>query len=177
MKVYAERYKRKDGLEQEKFNKDGLTLENARQLAIELEPKYDRVIVINDELMSDELYLTALKRMKERIEAGLPLVFWDDTEIGSKDTHCSWGLCSNDAEQWPDLLYHTFPLEVGRIAPITKQPHQFCPFDSQECGKFQDAGSGCFWRCSIFQKGFRPSAGNAIYLYEDMIESKLCLPN
>ena len=172
MRVYAERCKRKTDLEREKFNKNGLTLENARRLAIELGPKYDRVIVINDELMPNDLYLAALKRMKERIETGLPLVFWDSTEIGDKDTHCSWGLCSNDVEQWPDVLYHTWPLrflETGRIAPITKQPHQFCPFDSQECNEFQGAGSGCFWRCTIFQRGFRPSAEDAIYLYGEVI--------
>lgn len=174
MQIYAERYKCKTGQKRDEFRQNDLTLEDACQLAVELESEYDRVMIINDAPMSDELYVVALQRMSERIEAGLTLVFWDDTIVGDKDTHCSWGLCSRDPKQWPDPLYHTWPLEYleqGRISRVSRQPHQFCPFDDKnQLREYDHAGTGCFWRCSIFQERFRPSADDAILLYENMIK-------
>lgn len=170
MRIYAEKY----GKETEEFLKESLTLEEATVLAKDLAVQYDHVIVINDESMSDELFLDALKRMKERIESGLSLVFWDDTTIGAKETHCSWGLCSIDKEQWPDPLYHIWPLQYlkeGRIAVVDRQPTQFCVFDDDtKCNEFQDASSGCFWRCRIFQERFRPTQIQAVELYDIRIK-------
>jgi hypothetical protein len=139
------------------------------ELVNELKRNYDYVTMINDAVMSSELFLAALKRMKQRIEAGLPLEFYDDTTPGAKNTYCSWGMCSDDPEQWPYVMYHTWPLqflEAGRIAPIDFQEDQWCPFDDDEkCGEFGDASGGCFYRCRIFQEGFRPAAAEAIELY------------
>ncbi len=174
MRVYAERYKYKTGVKKEEYEITGISLEEAIVRAKSLRKEYTRVIVINDNSMSDKLFLDALKRMKERIEAGLPLVFWDDTTIGAKETHCSWGLCSIDSEQWPDSEYHTWPLQYlkeGRISTVCRQPDQFCVFDDDtKCNELEDASAGCFYRCRIFQEEFRPTRVQVVELYDIKIK-------
>lgn len=170
MKVYAIKYERKE-VDQAELSKVCSTLDEAITVLNEEKDNYDRIMIINDAPMSDELYVAALKRMSERIEAELPLVLWNSKIVG---THCSWGWCSNDLKQWLDPLYHVWPmdyLDKNRVTLVKQQKRHFCPFDSQECDPGTlDASKGCFWRCSIFQKHFRPSVEDAIPMYEHMIE-------
>ena len=109
-------------------------------------------------------YLIALERLKKLIESGEPLVYWDCTAIGAKETHCSWGLGSSDAKMWPDPVDHLWPdefLSRGRVAPLYRQEDQMCPFDRRTEG----SPLGCFYRCRLRV----PDRSEAITLVGDTI--------
>jgi hypothetical protein len=94
----------------------------------------------------------ALRRMRDRIEGGLKLKAWDCDVIGSKDTHCSWGMCSNDVEQWPDKDDHTFPddfEERKRVSP--RDAPGGCPLDERTLTPDEDPMS-CFYTCLVFTR-------------------------
>ncbi len=109
--------------------------------------------------LSHKSYVAVLERQLERIQADVPLQMEDSTEIGNKYTECSWGLCSDSKEVWPDPQDHIWPDEFikhGRSAPLYRDKGQLCPFDNQD--KIRDATpkgepSGCFYRCMIFKPG------------------------
>jgi len=126
----------------------------------------------------------ALRRMRERIAAGLELDAWDCTAIGNKDTHCSWGMCSNDIEQWPDKDDHAWPVqfeERQRVAPRT--PPGGCPLDTRT-GTPEESRWGCFYHCRVFRyreigyTGHRRSEDKnrgrkvALQLYDDVIAAR-----
>jgi len=54
--------------------------------------------------LSQGRYIKAMERQKARIEKGIKLTFYDDNTSGYKSTECSWGLCSDDKEAWPDWV-------------------------------------------------------------------------
>ena len=102
------------------------------------------------------LYRKALEILYQRIKDGEELAYWDDTTIGNKSMHCSWGKCSQQPEQWPDPEMHLWPeqfTERGRVAPKYGQDGQWCPNDRRA---FFDAPddrrrrSGCFYSCAFF---------------------------
>lgn len=105
--------------------------------------------------MTDKQYREALQRQYERIVADEKLVCWDDTTIGCKETHNSWGLCSIRVAHWPDPESHLWPdqfIEHGRVAPRYRQypdGGQFCPFDRRAWTN-EEGKSGCFWFCMFF---------------------------
>lgn len=121
-----------------------------------------------------ERYLLALERMRQRIAGGLPLMAEDSTTIGNKYTDCSWGLCSDDREQWPDAEDHIWPQQFereGRVAPLDI-PHVGCPMDRREPST-KDM-NGCFYTCRIFspERGVpRPTREQALELYDIKIKS------
>lgn len=95
----------------------------------------------------------ALRRMRERIAGGLELVHWDDDTLGNKDTHCAWGMCSNDVEQWPDTDDHVFPDDFKgyrRVCP--REACGGCPLDERTGTRSEDLLYGCFYHCQVFQK-------------------------
>lgn len=120
-----------------------------------------------DLYMSNERYLAALYRQRDRIIAGEPFVAWDDDTPGNKDTHASWGLCNNDAAAWPDAEDHLWPDQFennGRVAPKYRGQHQPCPIQTK------GGATGCFYRCRIFKSQMGPkSRQTAIDLYEAQI--------
>lgn len=129
-----------------------------------------------------ERYIEFLKRMVERLRAGLELQYFDCTVIGNKETHCSWGTCSHDVEAWPDAEDHLWPDQfVGpghqRVAPKYHKLRHFCPFDRRvvdhHLGSEPEIAGfpvGCFYRCMIFNpSGPRPTREEAILLYEAQI--------
>jgi hypothetical protein len=128
--------------------------------------------------LSDARYLAALERIKAQLEGGTKLTYWDDTTPGDKQLHCSWGLCSVNAEQWPDGIDHLFKHEFeaqGRVSPLYRENHHRCPFDSRLETPPQGMESGCFYTCRIFQakphKGEPiPTREQAIALYVRAIE-------
>lgn len=135
--------------------------------------EWERTLMCNDcaqrsNKMSDERHLAALERILEQIKGGLKLFFYDDTTIGDKSTHCSWGLCSENKEQWPDVEDHLWPYQFekeGRVAPLYRENHQHCPFDAIQNDDFR---SGCFYSCMIFQHNLR-ERGQAIIRYQQII--------
>lgn len=117
--------------------------------------------------LKDKRYLKLLKRMKKRIATGHKLIYWDDTTPGAKDTHNSWGLCSNDPLAYPDSKDHIWPENKARHAPKYRKEHQACPFDRGQNGLY-----GCFYRCMFFNpvnEGFEPNQSQALKLYDEQI--------
>lgn len=124
-----------------------------------------------DLYLSNERYIVALERQRDRIAAGLKFEAVDSDTPGDKWTHASWGLCSRDAGAWPDAQDHLWPdqfREHGRVAPKYLRQHQPCPMQTK------DGGSGCFYRCRIFkgQLGAN-SAGTAVDLYDAAIRAAM----
>jgi len=126
--------------------------------------------------LTHERYMAALQRFRDRIAAGLELVYWDDEEIGSKDTENSWGLCSRMPEAWPDAEDRIWPdreLIGGRVYGIKNPPHGCqCPFDRNDGGGgFKDVSTGCFYRCMFFTpKAKKPDQEEALRLYDIRIQ-------
>lgn len=128
--------------------------------------------------MKDHEFLAALRRMRDRIADGIELVAVDSEEIGNKYTHCSWGMCSEDREQWPDRELHIFKEDFdsyGRISTKNRLPWQPCPFDKRKRelvrdGNIYSLDSGCFWTCMIFQGATGAvSVELALTLYDEAI--------
>jgi len=131
--------------------------------------------------LPDDRFVEFLKRAVVRLREGLELQYFDCTEIGAKETHCSWGTCSHDVEAWPDAEDHLWPDQfVGpgyqRVAPKYHKLRHFCPFDRRVGSRFSGKPKiasfpdGCFYRCMIFNpKGSRPTREEAILLYEAQI--------
>lgn len=143
-------------------------------------------------VLSHERYVAALKRQRNRIAAGLPLVYWDDTTVGSKDTEHSWGLCSSDLGAWPDredwiwperepdmrahstLTNNEPPYGQARVYGVKSAPEGCqCPFDRNDNETMKDLSWGCFYRCMFFSpRGPKPDRDEAIRLYDIRIKEK-----
>ena len=108
------------------------------------------------------LYHKALEILYQRIKDGEELAYWDDTTIGNKSMHCSWGKCSQQPKQWPDPEMHLWPeqfIERGRVAPKYGQAGQWCPNDRRAFFESPDdrhRHSGCFYSCAFFSPDGRP---------------------
>lgn len=116
--------------------------------------------------LPQDRYVAALKRLRDAIAAGRPLDAYDDTTPGCKSTSCSWGLCHDSAETWPDAQDHTFPVDFERYGRIsTLGAPGKCPLDKRE----DIGGSGCFWTCRVFQGkgGDGLTQKKALALYDD----------
>lgn len=123
---------------------------------------------MNDDLyLSDDRYLAALRRQRDRINTGEPFEAYDCEEIGAKETHASWGLCSSDAAAWPDADDHMRPdqfTEHGRVVPKYRRRHQTCPMQTK------GEAWGCFYNCRIFKSQLgRKSRDKAVQLYDERI--------
>jgi hypothetical protein len=131
--------------------------------------------MIKDLNMSDKTYYESLLRLKERIENGLSLNYEDSTVIGDKYTVCTWGLCSDDKEQWPDPDMHLWPDQFtndGRVAPKYRENHHLCPFDTRNPNDDEmSLINGCFYTCMIFQRKFKtkPNAEDVVGLFDKRI--------
>ncbi len=94
---------------------------------------------------SDESYFKTLAELKRRIEAGVPLDYYDDTTPGDKNTECTWGLCDDKIQALQDGVYrrhyHVCPQD-GRFFTETGERNQVVP---------EELASGCFWKCLIFK--------------------------
>jgi hypothetical protein len=116
--------------------------------------------------LSNARYRAALLRIRSLIQGGAPLVTDDSDVTGDKHTHCTWGLCSESGDAWPDAEDHLWPdqfLEHGRIAPKYLRKHQVCPFQ-----KAAPSGFGCFYSCVIFgvKRGSQITREQALAAYD-----------
>jgi len=115
----------------------------------------------------------ALRRMLGRIKEGLRFEAWDSDEVGAKDTHCSWGMCSNDIEQWPEADDHIFPddfEERQRVVP--RDAPGGCPLD-RRTGTDEEDRWGCFYHCRVFQGHIDEKfVGDVVLLYNRIIEAR-----
>lgn len=118
--------------------------------------------------LKNERYLAALIRFHGAIKNGAPLKYFDHTEIGNKDTQCTWGLCDLTSEMWPDKEDHLWPHLFERdnkASPLYRDKGQMCPMDTRE-GNHPD---GCFYHCRVFQAvkdDYIPTRREALKLYE-----------
>lgn len=115
-------------------------------------------------------HIIALKRIKGLIETGTPLTAYDDNTPGNKSMGCSWGLCSESVEAWPDAQDHIWPHDFEnklRVAPLhSKRP---CPLNA-----YVDPHRGCFYTCRVFNpaRGAQvPTKDEALALYDTAIAS------
>lgn len=129
-----------------------------------------RINVLNE--LPRDRYLAVLKRIRAAIANGRKLKAYDDTTPGNKSTSCSWGLCHESKETWPDAQDHTFPEDFkreGRISPLDNGHEHPCPMDRR--GPHQGDYNGCFYTCRIFKsrKQPKPSREEALRLYDEAI--------
>jgi hypothetical protein len=125
--------------------------------------------------LTDERYLLALRRIRQIIADGCPLSFCDSDTPGDKSNECSWGFCSDLSSHWPDAEDHIWPdqfKESGRVSPLYRQDHQFCPMDRRLLTKQCD-GNGCFWSCRIFNRMRDPqiTREQALALFDQAIQT------
>lgn len=125
---------------------------------------------MNDIHMPDESYLDALIRIHDIIKNGLRKYGHDDCTIGCKSTECSWGLCMDDKEHWPDPNDYLWPDNPNRVAPKYLTEHQKCPLDMRTNEEHVNQyPHGCFYSCMFF-KGKQLSKEQALELYAKQIE-------
>lgn len=125
--------------------------------------------------LPQDRYLAALGRFRTRIAAGVPLTYEDSDASGDKYSRCSWGLCSDDKEAWPDADDHLWPEQFrkrGRVAPRYRKTTQGCPLDRRVGMEDEDNMRGCFHSCRIFNPAEPPlriSKNVALRLYDEAI--------
>ena len=112
--------------------------------------------------LSVERVIAALKRIKKAVHDTLKLDGDDCTMVGMKHTECSWGLCNDTPEMWPDAKDHLWPYEflnTGRSAPLYHGAGT-CPMDKRRYwnkqGKPNESVQGCFYSCRFFGRGPKP---------------------
>ena len=118
--------------------------------------------------LSKKRYVEALKRIRKLIAGGLILTGCDDTTPGDKSTQCSWGLCQNDKDHWPDPIDYLWPDEPDRVAPKYLRDKMACPMDKRTYEEI--SGNGCFYSCRFFQSEKNPSMDEAVVLYDALIK-------
>ena len=104
--------------------------------------------------MGEGRYQDALRRLRDRIAGGIELNLEDSTEIGNKYTYCSWGMCSEDKEQWPDKDDHTFPNDFERYGRMSRRDIPYCPLDTRK-SRIKNSDRiywGCFYKCRAFHQ-------------------------
>ncbi|HEF5874814.1 TPA: hypothetical protein SAY52_005493 [Burkholderia cenocepacia] len=104
-----------------------------------------------DELyLSDERYVAALKRFRQRIVDGREYAAHDDDEPGFKSSGCTWGLCSEESGDWEYPIDMLFPETKDRNTPKYLEDRQLCPLDMRTPS--QELMNGCFHTCRAFQR-------------------------
>jgi hypothetical protein len=98
--------------------------------------------------MGEGRFQDALRRMRKRIAGGIKLGLDDSNVIGNKHTHCSWGMCSEDKEQWPDKDDHIFPDDFEERERIAPREMGKCPLDTRK----KNLSWGCFYKCRAFHQ-------------------------
>lgn len=107
-------------------------------------------------------FVVAMKRLRDIVASGVPFEAVDSTFTGDKYTVCSWGLCADTPELYPDRQDWLWPekdhLIHGRVSPLYKKNQHLCPHDTREKGGF----NGCFYTC-IFKNVFdRPGTWSGV---------------
>jgi hypothetical protein len=117
--------------------------------------------------LTNEQYINAMKRIRNLISDGKELIAIDDNTIGSKCTTCTWGLCSEEPDAWPDREDMLFPEQhPQRISVKYTETNQRCPIDERDL--LNRDMNGCFFTCRIF-KGKNLSRKEVIKLYDQRI--------
>lgn len=140
--------------------------------------------------LTNNQYLKALRRMRDRISKGFKLVLEESDKQGSKYSYATWGMCIEEPDFWlkEELAYpHLDPLNMGRridkngkSIPIlletskAKLGHQVCPFDRNGItGKTSSQKyKGCYHRCLVFNPDdSQPTREESLALYDEAISA------
>lgn len=143
--------------------------------------RYDGMPINPD--MGEGRYQDALRRFRDRIRAGLELFEDDSNEMGNKHTHCSWGLCDDSVEAYPDPNDHIFPTDFPQRlgARNVSDDGMRCPMDRDDRPQDRKNGLtgcwGCFYRCRVFRPkprgAAKPTREEALKLYDDLIAERV----
>lgn len=129
--------------------------------------------------LNDKQYYDALIRFQEYIKSGGELWKYDSTTIGDKNTECSWGLCCQSVNMWPEDTRvfdgRTLPgpivgQEDRRIVQVKYLgDNHHCPFD-RRLGGNEPNTFGCFYHCRIFRPDRPMTEERALELYQVAID-------
>ncbi|WP_334033926.1 hypothetical protein [Burkholderia cepacia] len=100
--------------------------------------------------LSDERYIAALMRFRQRIVDGREYAAHDDDEPGAKSSGCTWGLCSEEPGDWEKPIDMLFPEMKHRHSPKYREDRHLCPLDMRTPS--QELMNGCFYTCRAFQR-------------------------
>ena len=104
----------------------------------------------NDLYFTDKQYLELLIRARKLLDRVDKVSCYDSTEIGNKYTESNVGLCNDEKLCTKEVAL--FPKEWPQRKDLKYLGNeQLCPLDS----KVKYNGQGCFYKCLIFQKGFK----------------------
>jgi hypothetical protein len=120
-----------------------------------------------DIMLTDEQYLAGLRRIRAAIANGRKFKFVDSNTMGDKYTHCSWGACGDEPEDWPKeaLIWPDRRTLNGKVSIKYRTDQQRCPFDKRS--KEEHTGFGCFYHCMAWKK--KMPREKALKLYDAMI--------
>ena len=118
-----------------------------------------RVNVLN-KLPADR-YVVALKRLRTIVEKQ-DLNGYDSRCIGNANNECSWGLCQQNKNLWPDPQDYVWPHDSDRIQPLDGGA---CPLDWRD----DPEESGCFHTCWFFQ-GKKPTREDVLNRIEELVD-------
>jgi len=93
---------------------------------------------------TDESYRRTLCELDRRVDAAVPLEYYDCEDIGAKNTECTLGLCHDSIKDMQDGMYR----DKGHACPHDKR---FFTAEGQPTGAAPGLPSGCFFHCHIFQ--------------------------
>lgn len=86
--------------------------------------------------LPNERYIAALERIKQIIVGGEPFKFYDEPD-------CTWGLCSESKQAWPDAADHIFPVDFEQRGRMSMLDHGLCPLDTRT----KQSMNGCYYSC------------------------------
>lgn len=109
-----------------------------------------RVNVLDN--LPDDRFVLALQRLRKYVEKA-PFIPDDSDQTGYKHTHCSWGMCCDVKEVYPDKQDYVWPernmeLIDGHVYPLHLSEKQLCPHDMRKKKSF----NGCFFTCAYRQQ-------------------------
>ena len=114
--------------------------------------------VNRSERMTERQTILVLKNLRKIITT-YPIEGDDCNITGMKNTTCTWGLCTESPEIYPDPLTHIWPFDFlakeKRVEPLPPAIGFRCPLDRRSTGDL----NGCFYCCAFFNskpsKAFR----------------------
>jgi len=110
--------------------------------------------------MTKNDYAKVLRILRKKIDTGLSLSCVDSDTIGNKYTECSWGICMETPDNYPDESMRIRPELMAHNRVASKFPPEGfnCPLD-----KHPEDRWGCFYRCRAFQGGINREQALALY--------------
>lgn len=127
------------------------------------------IVINNATELTKGQFIQVLHNLRERV-GQTELVQEDSNVPGDKFTEASWGLCSREAQVYPDPEMHTFPQDFadrGRVSSLNPPAGHACPM---RVAQIRQGRTGCFYDCRVFQKRYKtPDRLLAVRLIDEAI--------